>query len=425
MSPRDLAASALGNLGRRKARTTLTVVGVVVGAAAMVLLLSLAQGMRASVLDQFAAEEGLSYVFIMRTREPIDPTNLTEDVDIADLEVLTSEDLERMQAVEGVAHAAPHLHLNVVARLEEGESSRGQHVEGVPQPEADRLAAYLAAGEFWSDGIAMECVVPMRLLEKWEIEDPAGVVGRTLHLEHPLLDPPVEVPLRIAGVIDSERVGLIRRNHVFVSTETWIELEEKTRGGMSFFGLRYDPENPRFPAAYARVADPARLEAVSRGLREAGFQAFTALDAVEGVKRIFALIEAVFFMLGGIGLVVAVFGIANTMSMNVLERTREIGIMKAVGATNGTVLGLFLAEAGMIGLVGGAIGLAGGWVGGRVLSALAHLSTEVPEEAVLFRIPWWLALGALALSVVVSVGAGLLPARRAARMRPAAALRYE
>jgi len=130
------------------------------------------------------------------------------------------------------------------------------------------------------------------------------------------------------------------------------------------------------------------------------------------------------FVLGGIAgiaLLVAGIGIANTMYMAILERTKEIGIMKAIGATNRNILEIFLIEAAIIGLAGGAIGVGLGTVMSKILG-LALESYGMPLKTV---VTLQLALIGLGFSVVVGVVSGFMPARKAARLNPIEALRYE
>jgi ABC-type antimicrobial peptide transport system permease subunit len=126
-------------------------------------------------------------------------------------------------------------------------------------------------------------------------------------------------------------------------------------------------------------------------------------------------------------LAVASIGIINTLVMAILERRREIGVMKAIGASDGDLRGLFFAEAGAMGMFGGVLGVALGWTIGRVI----NLGTNVylkrqhfPPEEIWF-VPWWLVAAAIAFSIVVSLLSGLYPAGRAAKLDPVQALRYE
>ena len=113
--------------------------------------------------------------------------------------------------------------------------------------------------------------------------------------------------------------------------------------------------------------------------------------------------------------------------MAILERRREIGIMKALGASDGDVKLLFFAEAGAMGLLGGAVGVALGWTIGRIINFGMNIylkQQHFPPEQIWF-VPWWLVLGSIAFALVVSLLSGLYPASRAAKLDPVQALRYE
>jgi putative ABC transport system permease protein len=130
---------------------------------------------------------------------------------------------------------------------------------------------------------------------------------------------------------------------------------------------------------------------------------------------------------GSLALAVASIGIVNTLVMAILERRREIGIMKAIGASDGDVKKLFFAEAGVMGAFGGALGVALGWTIGRVINAGTNFylrQQDLSPEQIWF-VPWWLVGGAILFAIVVSLLSGLYPAARAARLDPVQALRYE
>jgi ABC-type antimicrobial peptide transport system permease subunit len=172
--------------------------------------------------------------------------------------------------------------------------------------------------------------------------------------------------------------------------------------------------------------DVVRLE---EEIAERGLEVRTIREAVEGLKKGLAAVTVVASVLAGIAVFVAALLIANTLVMSVLERTREIGLLKALGATDGDVASLFLAEAGLLGVVGGlvgtgvAFGLAGiGEVFGHAWIEEAFL---MPYKGRLFLFPPWLAGAALGFALVASLVAAVLPALRAARVDPVRALRHE
>jgi ABC-type antimicrobial peptide transport system permease subunit len=140
------------------------------------------------------------------------------------------------------------------------------------------------------------------------------------------------------------------------------------------------------------------------------------------------IVQTMLASVGGLALLVASIGIANTMIMAVYERTKEIGILKAVGAAPGQIRLLFVVEASMIGLLGGVIGTVLGWLLGRGLNWLILRILEwqdMPMQGTFFVVAWWLVAAALAFATLVGLLAGLYPAARAARLQPLDALRYE
>jgi ABC-type antimicrobial peptide transport system permease subunit len=164
---------------------------------------------------------------------------------------------------------------------------------------------------------------------------------------------------------------------------------------------------------------------LKRRLLNSGYEVLTMADILGTLRTVFIVIEGFMACIGAIGLIVSIFGIANTMAMAVLERTREIGIMKAIGARNSDIRRVFLFEAIGIGLLGGIVGLAAGAAGGRRLDLIAHRLSEIPAKIRLFHVSHWLAAGSLAFSVFVSMVAGFMPALRASRLDPVRAVRYE
>ena len=141
----------------------------------------------------------------------------------------------------------------------------------------------------------------------------------------------------------------------------------------------------------------------------------------------FKVLYAFLGIFGSLALIVASIGIVNTLVMAILERRREIGIMKAIGASDGDVKKLFFAEAGAMGIVGGIIGVVLGWAIGQVINFGTNIylkSQGFPPDK-FWTVPGWLVVFAIAFAFLVSLVSGLYPAGRAARLDPVQALRYE
>jgi putative ABC transport system permease protein len=175
------------------------------------------------------------------------------------------------------------------------------------------------------------------------------------------------------------------------------------------------------------VKTPTRTQSVEDAIKKMGFNTFSIIDATRSMRQFFAILDIFLGIFGSLALAVASIGIVNTLVMAILERRREIGIMKALGASDSDVKGLFFAEAGAMGIFGGLAGVALGWTIGQVINAgtNAYLRRlHFPPEQI-WSVSWWLVLGAIGFAIVVSLLSGLYPASRAARLDPVQALRYE
>jgi ABC-type antimicrobial peptide transport system permease subunit len=177
------------------------------------------------------------------------------------------------------------------------------------------------------------------------------------------------------------------------------------------------------------VDSPEAAVEVEQAVRDKGYTAFSVASVLKQVETMLTVITVIIAFLTGIALIVSTLGIVNTMITSVLERTREIGIFKAVGATNGQVMAVFLTESAMIGLVGGLLGLGiamlamvpGDVIGGSMIAERA----AIPYAGNVFVLPPWLALAGPALGVVTAILAAIIPARRASRIDPVKALRHD
>jgi ABC-type antimicrobial peptide transport system permease subunit len=193
-------------------------------------------------------------------------------------------------------------------------------------------------------------------------------------------------------------------------------------------GALGDIEHEGYDAAVVRVTDPVRLTEVRQQITDLGFGSFSIVDELDQIRTIFLIIDSVLGLLGGISLLVASFGIANTMIMSILERTREIGIMKAIGAEDREIKLIFFVEAAVIGVTGGVIGTLLAWGIDGIANRLAYRFLLKPKGVSFidfFSLPPYLSIGAILFALIVSILAALYPAARAARIDPVRALRHD
>jgi putative ABC transport system permease protein len=264
------------------------------------------------------------------------------------------------------------------------------------------------------------------------VEEFPDLQGQALHLILSKLGGdgrPVEriVRLRVTGVL--EESGGQNGYTLYLSLNNVLELNRW------FAGTHVNPSRDGYNQALVKVADPSQVLTVQQEILDQGFFAYSAQMMLQGFNIVFLIIQGIFGGIGAIALIVAAFGIANTMLMAIYERTREIGLMKAVGATNRDVMSVFLTEAGAIGLLGGIGGVlleVGGGalidlVAGTLLTAQAVQSGADPADLniSIIHTPLWLPLFALSFSTLVGVVSGVYPAVRAASLDPITALKYE
>jgi len=176
-----------------------------------------------------------------------------------------------------------------------------------------------------------------------------------------------------------------------------------------------------------RVNDPPKVKDVEESIKDMGFTAFSLIDASKSLSLVFTVFDLFLGIFGSLALVVASLGIVNTLVMAILERRREIGIFKALGASDRDIRRLFFVEAGAMGTLGGIIGL----FIGRLIGLAINLGTNIylkrralPEISVT-AVHWWMAGLAILFAILVSLAAGIYPASRAASLDPVEALRYE
>ena len=297
---------------------------------------------------------------------------------------------------------------------------------GMPPGERERLEEVLLKGRLWNPG-EIACVMPSGLLKgRFDLPLEKLALGEALRITFDK-DAKDKIPsaelasIPIVGIFDSEKLGL-RRSQFHLPLEHALQLWEETKGGFAGMFLY---KKDKYPSVIVKATTPDDVQKVKAQLSNMGYEALATIDIIDMIDTTFLVVEAFMGCIGAIGLLVALFGIANTMAMSVLERVREIGVMKALGARNRDIRSIFLLEAAWIGLAGGCIGIGGGWILGLILNVIAKAVLEMPPGSTLFSLSPWLVGGALLFSIAVSIIAGVFPAMRASRLEPVSALRYE
>ncbi|MCE9584653.1 MAG: ABC transporter permease [Planctomycetes bacterium] len=473
----DAFRYSLGNLARQKLRTFLTVFGVIVGTGAIVLMVSLGIGLQEQTISFFNKVDILTTVTVFPQKRSTSFMSFGKPVGGAPMK-LDDAVIEEFKAIPGVQAVFPNLNLNGRLMIDKVEDGKKKTVNGgfivylgLPQDALTPLYRdALLAGNYWSEENPAEhcAVVPADTLYDMGLgpplagkqkpgETPAAkgdprwkdVLGLEVKIQFNMAvakgeppakgedekDPeggpkdPGEDPetvtkrvtkrFKIIGVYDSANIGNPFVPAVFVPLEQGKEL-------MKMRGTRGGTAEPGYQQVMVKVKDASRTDEIRRELDARGYGTLTFQDVVEVIGYVFVTLKAVLGAVASIGLIVAFFGIANTMIMAILERTREIGIMKALGARNSEIRRLFIVEAAAIGGLGALFGIGGGWAIGKgfnLVTAWFVVKRGGPENVHLFSVSPWLAGGTLTFAIFVAVIAGLYPAWRASRLDPVAALR--
>jgi putative ABC transport system permease protein len=447
----DTILHAFGNLRRQRLRTALTTVGVAIGVFTTAIMMAFPAGVMNLIESKLDRQALLTTIAVLGKPVPTFPTSFDE---IRRLErqqqsqkavPLDDELVTELKGIEGVLTAYPDF--SGAYTFEANDNVDWVQTEGFPlDAMTPNYKGALLDGSYWDksseDGDI--CVFPSALLSSAGFKSPHDALGKTIVLSKVqalfkyTFDPPLEkelapgqrrkaIPppedfehheLEIMGVYDSDQFGMLGSR-----IQMPLSLAKKIRS----LSPQRKPREGQYQQLTVKVKDRHDVEAVRKQLDGRQLGTIMTTDILKVLGVVFTAIEAGLGLFGGIALLVSVFGIANTMYMAVLERTREIGILKAIGGRDADVWRSFIFEAGGIGFLGGTLGVSVGALSCLILNALATRILKDPTAKALevFHISLVLASVLVTLATVVSMLAGLFPAWRASRLDPVEALRRE
>ncbi|HEX7975790.1 MAG TPA: ABC transporter permease [Anaerolineales bacterium] len=447
----DLIFLIFDNLGRRKARVALTAVGVIIGSAAVVVLVSLAIGLQRNATQQLGGIGDLTQIQVMPNYGSNGPGMPEKAVAVrvgpggssgapANQKLVTDQTLSELAALPGVVAVIPRDYLQVGSTFIYDRLQGYAQVVGMGVKDLSVLGLKAQGGSLLLErGTA---IVGAKVASNFN--DPRQRPGQQPSSPPDLLNANLKltlskyvqdgqgggvevrksVPLRVIGVIAESRGES--------DYTIYLPMEDVAAFNQWATGRRVNRNRDGYSMAIVKVDDVAKVLEINDSITALGYQAFTPQSFVQGINSFYLVLQIMFGGVGAIALLVAAIGIANTMAMAILERTREIGLMKAVGATNRDVLSVFLGEAAGIGLVGGLGGVLLGWAAGQVINvlAVAYLAGQAaksggPPPTVAVYTPAWLPIFALVFATLIGLLSGLYPALRAATLIPVNALKYE
>ncbi len=453
MTFRDTVSLAFRNLGQAKLRTALTMMGVSIGIASLAGMMSLGVGLQDQTIGRFTRSGVFDGVTVIpaqplppllggrgRGRRPFGRPRAQEGE--AGRVELDDDAIRQLASLEHVREVYPAIRVPVEVKFE--DRSEFAVATGVPMSlHGEGAFQSIPYGSFFGSETDNACMLSLDFAKRIDEQNPGRLVGRELTLTHAVAASPDSADAEVVGGTAVKRVeeqyrivGIIERETGpaggSVVSPLMIPLGKaraiSANAVIGPQGLLRERTQPRtYASVTVKVVQPRYTQDVEDRIKQMGFSAFSLNDALAGAKRAFIILDIILSLVGSIALAVSSLGIVNTMVMSILERTREIGIMKAIGGSDGDIRKIFLIEASAIGLFGGVTGVVLGWVVGRLVNfgANVYIERQGGTPGNLFSLPLWLIGGAIGFSIAISLAAGLYPANRAARLDPIRALRHD
>jgi putative ABC transport system permease protein len=480
MKLHDLTELAVRNLRESLLRNSLTTIGISVGVASLVAMLSLGIGLQ-QLASRRLMKSGLFDTVVVTSRR--DLRNFGHDEERGgpppgESRILDESTRQEIEHLPNVSEAYPDIRFITELRYE--DKPHLTMISALPESAKSNDAFEQMQGHFFSSDMAPEVVLQKTFAEELLGKTPKAGLDETsvASLAAPLLGkelimryaqregspaPPSdsakssavtkspekddaatssdqnlagaaysvvsrEQKLTIVGIadLDPESMRGPTRARVFLPLKLAESLHVMQPTDLREIS-RAASDQPVYSSISVRVKNPSQIKSIEGAIKKMGLNTFSILDATRSLQQFFAVLDLFLGIFGSLALAVASIGIVNTLVMAILERRREIGIMKAIGASDGDVKKLFFAEAGAMGILGGIIGVVLGWAIGQVinLGTNIYLKRQALPPEHFWAVPWWLVGAAIVFAFVVSLVSGFYPAGRAARLDPVQALRYE
>ncbi len=431
------------NLGRRKGRVLLTAIGVVIGTSAVVVLVSLAVGLQKNATQQLWGINDLTsievypgYSEMMVSAVKVGGGGGGGGGSSDGMVYLTPDTIAQIEAIPDVKLVVREDYLNANMELHYGKLLGYSGALGVDVDDLSSMG--LTASEGTTELTRGSVVIGSYINQNFFNPnmrpndpplEPPQLLGETLRF---VLIKYTQDGQEVRKTFNMKVTGVLAETRGSPDYNIYMRLDEITGWNEWSRGTRINRNKEGYNMLIVKAESPDVVTGIADQITAMGLMANTPQAVLEGINSFFTVLQVVFGGVGAIALLVAAIGIANTMTMSILERTREIGLMKAVGATNRDVLSVFLGEAAGIGFIGGLGGVLLGWGLSALLNlvGLSYFASQVSESGglpptMITTTPLWLPIFGLFFAAIVGLISGLYPALRAATMVPVTALKYE
>lgn len=469
MSWIDLLRMSSGNLRRRKLRTFLTVLGVVIGTASIVVMISLGLGMQQSVLAQVEQLGGVTNVKVRSSDYEsmmYSGITTTEEGNGTEKKYVTDESIQSFEHIEGVASVYPVMEMSVI--ILKGNYTAYTQLYGMPAEELSKIDVEMEEGSRmpaertanlelmfgnWMPEMFYNNVTGQSYYETGEFPD-INYIGdqfftildqdayfasdsssnfsnteeenQETQSQGPAKKYVSEGTALVAGGYDGYNSY---SNGVYCDLDTLTAILKKDFSGKVIPGQPTRANGKpysylTYSYANVKVDNMENVETVANTFKDMGYTVETNVEYLNAMQSQFAVVQAVLGGIGAISLLVAAIGITNTMMMSIYERTKEIGVIKVLGCGLKNIKQLFLLEAAGIGFLGGVLGNLLSFILSRIINVIvASFGTEMGITEDISYIPFWLVLAAMGIAIGVGMIAGFFPAKRAMKLSALEAIR--
>ncbi len=398
MNIKDLLQFSFQSFKNRKSRVAFTVAGVAIGIAVIVFLISLGYGLQNTILSRITTAEAL----------------LSLDVFSPDSDTLplTSDSLEKIGMIEGVESISPKA--VALSQISYNELTSEAVVNLVEQDYFTYAGIKTSSGKIFDKGsnqiVVTETIANLVNVSKEDL------IGKKIEMKI-LFSGETEPDPEVASAVWQDEftvVGVLQDSEV--ANEIYLHIDDVD----SMYIEKYE-------SLKVKVASQESLEVVRNLLTESGYLVSALSDLADQANKIFRIIQIILAIFGIFSLLVAAIGLVNTMTISLLERTNEIGIMRAIGASKMDIKKLFLLESSMIGLMGGLVGIILGMISAEIMNILLNIFARAFGGASLdiFSTPLWFIMFIIISSTLVGFASGMFPALKASKLNTLEALRYK
>lgn len=385
----------LKQFSARILRTLLTMLAIGIGVGAMFLLISFVLGLQDLVMNRIAPVETLS----------------TADISPSSLSYINDSSLNEIMEIPGIVDAVPMINLNAQGSIDDRKTFADISVNATLPKFITYDGIAIDEGKNFSPG-SNEALITTAGKQLFSVNE--SMIGREIYLRKLVLTnssieseiPELPEKVVVVGIVDDDESPAIYTDVSRIKTLS---------PGINNSSVKIS------------LGDVSKMNEVKEKINYMGFEANAVYDMVEETSRLFTYLRAIFSLFGIIGLFVATIGMFNTMTISLLERTRDIGFMRSFGASKRSVRNLFVAEAALIGFGGGIFGTGIGLIVAYAINNLiTYFAQRVESEGFsLFIFDWRMIIATIFFSIILGIITGIYPAHRASNISALEAIRYE